>query len=201
MPVGSCLSGRVQVLALPLCPPLGPSRQPPPGVGAGSPRLRLSPQALSAQAFAVLLQPLACVLKAAAQAPASPGTAGQGRPRGRTGPRSGGRRAPPQPAVQDGTATQLCGSRLPVLIPLIPRSPSGGAWPQWAPCWHRAALSPAWLGAGTRYLSLMTGGGREDQVCPVAGREKILAQKLPWTGGGTGGGASTCGGPWLAGVT
>ncbi|XP_036280188.1 BRCA1-associated ATM activator 1 isoform X2 [Pipistrellus kuhlii] len=31
------------------------------------------PQALSAQAFAVLLQPLACVLKAAAQAPAPPG--------------------------------------------------------------------------------------------------------------------------------
>lgn len=43
-----------------------------------------SPQALRAQAFGVLLQPLACVLKAAAEAPGPPGT-----PLGKAGPGSG----------------------------------------------------------------------------------------------------------------
>lgn len=131
------------MLALPSAHRLGHSRQPLAWGGAGltAPSV-LSPQALSTQAFAVLLQPLACVLKAAAQAPAPPGTAGQGR-------RPWEDATPTRGGGWDG-ATQLA-------APVFPSPPeSVGAWPPWAPRGQSSRLARP---AGLRDLPLQPPDG------------------------------------------
>lgn len=86
-----------------------------------------SPQALRAEAFGVLLQPLACVLKASAQTPGLPGTAlGKG-----------------GPAWEDGTLGQGSGwtwaAVSAVMVAHVFTSFPPSEWavspPQWAPWW------------------------------------------------------------------
>lgn len=88
---------------------------------------------------------------------------------GRTSVReAGGQRAPPQPGVKDGTGHPAL-----LLLSSRPR-PVSGLVTQWAPRWHRAAASPAWLGSGTYHLGLMTGWGREGPgvPCGLSGVER-----------------------------